>query len=637
VKSRVPPVERIEVNLEGLHQLRRRIDRQQLEAADWAIVGALVWKLIARTEARQQRMLAKLAAAAAAAQNPGAAADPVSNTGQVASPSGTSATDNRDGSAPGSLDGVPTGGGARPADEPQPKQKAAGHGRNGAGAYTNAQHFFYALVGVVGLLCQACRMGPMSRYREKLVVVIKGQPQFCAQIHHHEQARCKLCGRIVRAEGPDYVEQGVGSSYVSYDWSACAMLIVMHYFGGAPFKRLESLHQGWGVPLADANQWTLVDQSHDLLLPLYKAVERYGIQKAQSLRIDDTGSMVITIRRRIEAEVAALEAVGESTKDIRTGINATGVYLDTGHETIILFYTGRHHAGEILDQLMRHRGMSSNSKLVKVTDGATKNFDHQHADKLIEATCNAHALLKFRDIRDKYPDEYAVAGEVYKKVFDHDDKARQLGLGPVDRMLYHRQHSKPQMDTLKAMCEEKIKSKLVEPTSLLWQPLTFIINQWERLVRFCEEPGVPLDTNLVEQALIIPVRYLAGSFNYQTDIGAVVGDCHMSLIATARANKVEPVAYLTDCLRNHQDLAKRPEYYLPWVYRERLAKPDPSPRQPPRPGGGPAAPPPGQDPPPKPATAPGTAERPILHSSQATLRHSSGNPQRAGSPPQIRI
>jgi hypothetical protein len=40
--------------------------------------------------------------------------------------------------------------------------------------------------------------------------------------------------------------------------------------------------------------------------------------------------------------------------------------------------------------------------------------------------------------------------------------------------------------------------------------------------------------------------------------------------ATANANGVEPVAYLTECLRNHEDLAKRPEHYLPWVYRDRL-------------------------------------------------------------------
>lgn len=79
---------------------------------------------------------------------------------------------------------------------------------------------------------------------------------------------------------------------------------------------------------------------------------------------------------------------------------------------------------------------------------------------------------------------------------------------------------------------------------------------------------MPLDTNLVEQKLIIPVRYLAASFNYKTETGAEVGDRMMSLIATAHANGVEPVKYLTHCLRHHEDLSRRPSDYLPWAYRD---------------------------------------------------------------------
>ena len=49
----------------------------------------------------------------------------------------------------------------------------------------------------------------------------------------------------------------------------------------------------------------------------------------------------------------------------------------------------------------------------------------------------------------------------------------------------------------------------------------------------------------------------------------------MSLITTARAHGVAPVAYLAECLRSHEDLAKRPEHYLPWVYRARNGGADP--------------------------------------------------------------
>ncbi len=450
------------------------------------------------------------------------------------------------------------------------KKKTKGHGRNGASAYVKAKHIFHALAaGIIGMCCEVCGIGRLTQYREKTIIRVIGQPLFGAENHHYEQARCKNCGHIVRATGPTDVLEGIGKSYVIYDWSACGMLIVMHYFGGAPFKRLESLHQSWGIPMADSNQWNMVDACDDHLLSLYKAIERYTIGNATNFRIDDTNSMIITLQREIQAEIAALELVGESTKDVRTGINATGTYWETPNGPVILFYTGRHHAGEIVDQLFSRRE-SSAPRLVKVTDGASKNFDHEQGEKLLEAACNAHAFLKFHDIKNTYPTEYVIAGRVYKAVFDHDDKAKAMGLNPVDRILYHRKHSKPLMEELKAMCAEKLESKLVEPSSTLWEPLSFVINQWERLTRFYEVPGVPLDSNLVEQTLVVISRYLAGSFNYKTVDGAQVGDHHMSLIATARANGVEPVAYLTECLRNREDLAKRPEHYLPWVYRERM-------------------------------------------------------------------
>ena len=556
--SMAPPgseqmVRRIELSLDDLRPLRSRIDDHRLETDDWPIFGALIDKLIGRAESLQERMQAKIDAQQAAES----AMEETSSDAASREDASTEQAPEADASRP----------------EPDRKNKRKGHGRNGVAAFTNATHVNHALgTDVAGSLCEKCGPvrggGRMSPYREKVIIRIVGQPLFGAEVHHFEQVRCRMCGNLITASGSAEVLEGIGSSYITYHWSACAMLLVMHYFAGAPFKRLETLHNGWGVPMPDANQWKIADECTDLLDPLLTALEQHGICNAVNLRIDDTGSEIIELRKQIRAEIAALEKIGESTQDLRTAINATGVYLETADgATISLFYTGRHHAGEIIDQLLKHR-KSSEPKLAKVTDGASKNFDHQHADKLLEASCNAHAYLKFRAIKDKYPDEYATAAEVYKKVFDYDDEAKARGLSPDERMLFHREHSKPLMKQLKAMCDKKIKSRLVEPNSLLWEPLTFIINQWPRLTLFYQEPNVPLDTNLVEQTLIIPVRYLAGSFNFKTINGSHVGDLSMTLVSTAWANGVEPVAYLTHCLAHHEDLARRPEHYLPWVYRE---------------------------------------------------------------------
>ena len=568
----------IQITLSELQELLCRIGDRLLEPDDWPVVEVLVAKRIAQAMRRQEKMAAKAAHEAERDESEGPArmidAEYIVDDADDSCASGTKgpADDevgprNESGSASRiTHETVPA----------KPQAKRRGHGRNGAEAYVNAKHSFHKLPeGVFGAICSACGLGRMHPYREKLIVQIKGQPLFDATTHHFEQARCRLCGAVIRAQCDASVVDGVGSNYITYDWSACAMLLVMHYFAGLPFKRIELLQAGWGIPMADANQWRLSDVSADRLFPLYKAIERFGIMNAFALRIDDTGSMIITVRAAIRAEIAALEKLGESTSDVRTGINATGVYLETHQGKILLFFTGRHHASEIIDQLLQFRSVPDNSaKLVKVSDAASKNFSHEHANDLDEAICNAHAFLKFRAIKDQDAEVYALAGAVYKAVFDNDDVAKARGMDPQQRMLYHRAHSLPEMKKLKKMCCDKLRDRLVEPNSALWEPITFIVNQWERLTKFCQVPGIPLDTNVVEQMLIIPVRYLAGSFNYKTQNGADVGDQHMSLIATANANGVEPVAYLTECLRNHEDLAKRPEYYLPWVYRERIKAAD---------------------------------------------------------------
>jgi hypothetical protein len=50
----------------------------------------------------------------------------------------------------------------------------------------------------------------------------------------------------------------------------------------------------------------------------------------------------------------------------------------------------------------------------------------------------------------------------------------------------------------------------------------------------------------------------------QSEVAADV----LYLIATAHANGVEPVTWLTHCLRHAEDLAKRPAEYLPWACRD---------------------------------------------------------------------
>jgi hypothetical protein len=220
-----PKTERIDVSLEGLRAVHRRIGAKKLEEGDWPLMGALVVQLMARIESRQERMIAKIQADAAKQQAQQAndlAGDAPPDCDCHGEASG--ATSGGEASATGDVGGWKSPAPAQPtnpsdpsADQPNPdgkdgKVKAKGHGRNGAGAYTAAQHVFYTLAaGILGMICERCGAGRMSRCREKIVIRVVGQPLFAAMLHHYERARCKACGCVVSATGAAHVLEGIGT------------------------------------------------------------------------------------------------------------------------------------------------------------------------------------------------------------------------------------------------------------------------------------------------------------------------------------------------------------------------------------------------------------------------------------------
>jgi transposase len=423
----------IEMTLEDLKALEQRVDRQDLQERDWPVVGALVSNFVHKEEGKIDRLAAKLA------QN--SAANSENSSDQSDAPTEPEAPP---------MPPVSSG------ETSTPK----GHGRNTIHDFTQAKHVTSQIPpSNIGALCERCKKGRMKRYRERTLIRIMGQPLFGAEIYHAEQVRCPLCGNKLSAPLPKGVDQGIGKSVV-YHWSACALLLVIHYTHGMPFKRLESLHKGWGIPFPDADQWEIASQAIDLLSPLLKALEQHGVRKVLNLRIDDTGMMVLEIQRQILAELKAAKALGLSESTIRTGINATCVRMETPEGIVILYYTGRHHAGEIIDQILSHRPPSA-GVVIKLSDGASKNFDHNQSDKVIEATCHAHGFLKFRAVKDQYPIEYALVGESYAKIFENDARAKELEMSSEKRLEYHQKYSRPWLDKIYEMCASKVQDRLV--------------------------------------------------------------------------------------------------------------------------------------------------------------------------------
>ena len=81
------------------------------------------------------------------------------------------------------------------------------------------------------------------------------------------------------------------------------------------------------------------------------------------------------------------------------------------------------------------------------------------------------------------------------------------------------------------------------PSGKLGEALGYLITQWPKLVRYVEDPRLAIDTNLAENAIrpfALGRRWLFAD----TVKGAKASAALYSIVSTARANGLEPYAYL---------------------------------------------------------------------------------------------
>ena len=98
-----------------------------------------------------------------------------------------------------------------------------------------------------------------------------------------------------------------------------------------------------------------------------------------------------------------------------------------------------------------------------------------------------------------------------------------------------------------------------------------MLKHWERLTQFLRIAGSPLDNNILERALKLPIRVRKNSLFYATEHGAYVGSMLQSIISTCIAQSINPVDYLTAIQVYKTDARLNPSAWMPWNYKASLA------------------------------------------------------------------
>lgn len=433
-------------------------------------------------------------------------------------------------------------------DSPPPK----GHGRNGSQSYTGAQkvqvEHCQLRTGDVCPLCLKGKVYPMPSAGK--VVRVVGKAPLEATVFELEKLRCNLCGEIFTAKMPET------ASCDKYDETAGSMIALLKYGSGLPFYRLEKLQENLGMPLPASTQWDIVERVADLIYPAFDALLESAAQ-GQVLHNDDTTMKILSLINQINEE-----------DPTRTGIFTTGILSILDEHKIALFFTGRRHAGENMERLLKERN-SALGPPIQMCDALSRNLPKDLLT--LVAHCLVHARRHFVEAYPSFPTECGYVIEMLAKVYRIDDIAKEQQLSAEERLILHQKESAPVMEELRAWCVEQFDKKLVEPNCGAGKAIKYLLRYWDKFTLFLTTPGAPLDNNLCEQALKRAVLHRKNALFFKTEHGAYIGDLFMSLIHTCRLNGVNPFEYLTALQLNSSRVRKKPGQWLPWNYHKNPA------------------------------------------------------------------
>lgn len=164
--------------------------------------------------------------------------------------------------------------------------------------------------------------------------------------------------------------------------------------------------------------------------------------------------------------------------------------------------------------------------------------------------CMAHMRRKFVDVikaagRNKPKHGGGMADVVLEKfgqLYAIEKRVAELKLKPEQIKTLRHVEAKPILDEIKKLLD--VRAVNTPPKSLLGKAIAYARNQWSRLIVYLEDGRLRIDNNLVENAIR---PFAVGRKNWLfsgSPRGAKASAAIYSLIETAKANRLEPYAYL---------------------------------------------------------------------------------------------
>jgi len=179
----------------------------------------------------------------------------------------------------------------------------------------------------------------------------------------------------------------------------------------------------------------------------------------------------------------------------------------------------------------------------------TDGYDGYNAavavNHLAHVGCMAHARRKFSEAvkaqgRNKKRGKAHRGLTLIQKLYRVEKQARKLT--PEERHAQRQLHARPILDEIRTWLDQALPQ--VPPTSTTGKALNYLHNEWDKLIRYLDDGRLEIDNNAAENA-IRPFVVGRKNWLFSDSVKGVKASANLySLIETAKANGLEPYAYL---------------------------------------------------------------------------------------------
>lgn len=341
-----------------------------------------------------------------------------------------------------------------------------------------------------------------------------------------------------------------------------AMLIAVKYVDGLPLARFEHVLGRSGVVVPRQTQARWIIGCAEVLQPVFNLL-RDELFEGHLIHMDET--VVQVLKERDKA------ASSNSYMWVQTG-------GPPGRAVVIYDYDPSR-SGEVPKRLLA--GFHG----YLMTDGYDGYNAAVKAEGLAHLCCMAHARRGFIEASHGLPKgKLGRAGEAIEMIRRLYRTEREVDAAVIDgetpedriarRLAARREHSVPVLEELRAWLDATLPK--VPPQSALGKALAYLHKYWGRLKRYTERGDLPIDNNRCENAIRPFVLGRKAWLFSDTPAGANASAMIYSLAETAKANGLDPYAWMRLLMRALPAANSVDDYeaLLPWnLHPDRLSIP----------------------------------------------------------------